>query len=122
MPAPSADIPRYYTRSTAPIEARAWDRAVRALPTFKPGREKMILRSDLHAWIETFVVVSEKSARIDGPGDDDAPIDYSYFVAGARRQQQRGTAKCERCGRVFAATVRGKPFGHRCVVPKEGCT
>jgi hypothetical protein len=118
----SADVPRYYTRSTAPIEARAWDRAVRAVTTFKPGREKMILRSDLHAWIESFVVVSNKSTASDEVVDDDAPIDFSYFAASVRRRQQRGSAKCQRCGRAFVATVSGKPFAHKCVSSKDGRT
>jgi hypothetical protein len=120
IPREPSDVPRYYTRSTAPIEARAWDRAVRALSTFKPGREKMILSSDLHAWIESFVPASKKSATTDGVPVDDAPIDYSEFAASVRAQRQRGSVKCQRCGREFVATVRGKPFGHRCVSSKVG--
>jgi hypothetical protein len=121
-PAPdqSTDVPRYYTRSTAPLEARAWDRAVRALPTFRPGREKMILRSDLHAWIESFVAVPKTSVATDELGeDDDAPISFSEFAASVRRRRQRGSVKCRRCGREFAATVQGNPFAHKCV-SKEG--
>jgi len=116
----SADVPRYYTRSTAPIEARAWDLAVRVLSTFKPGREKMILSSDLHAWIESFVVVPKSSTASGEVVDDDAPIDYSYFAASVRRQRQRGSVKCQRCGREYVATAGGKPIAHKCVSSKDG--
>jgi hypothetical protein len=117
-PSPSSeasDVPRYYTRSTAPIEARAWDRAVRALPAFRPGREKMILRSDLHAWIESFVAAPKKVAATRVMEGDDTPIDYEEFASRARRQRSRRLVKCQRCSRDFLATVRGKPFGHKCL-------
>jgi endogenous inhibitor of DNA gyrase (YacG/DUF329 family) len=80
----------------------------------------MILRSDLHAWIESFVAVPKKAPAPDEPADDDdAPISFSEFKASVLRRQQRGSVKCERCGREFVATAGGKPFPHKCV-SKEG--
>jgi hypothetical protein len=67
--------PRYYTAGTAPIERRAWNRAVREIPVFKPGRELLVRSDDLHAWIE-------RQGRV--LRDETDPLSYEAFAASVR--------------------------------------
>ncbi len=72
--------PRYYTRGTAPIERRAWDRAVREIQSFRPGRELLVLADDLHAWIERQPAHTEAK-----PAENGEALPYSAFQRTARR-------------------------------------
>jgi hypothetical protein len=78
--------PRYYTAATAPIERRAWNRAVKEIRAFKPGRQVMVLADDLHAWIERQSPSSEPKA----PAHD--PLSYESFAAGVRHRRSRPAA------------------------------
>lgn len=81
--------PRYYTATTAPIERRAWNRAVKEIPAFKPGRELLVRAEDLHAWIE-----KHSAHAPDAPPTADTAIDplsYDSFAAGVRNRR-RGRA------------------------------
>lgn len=71
---------RYYTRATAPIELRAWDRAIREIPAYRPGREILVLAADLHRWIESQPV--DRAAE--EPANDEEPLPYEMF-AGVRK-------------------------------------
>ena len=95
-PAEREDV-RYYTRSTAPIEARAWDRAVREIAVYRPGRELMVLASDLHAWIEAHPLArSSKPTADEAHGSveeaDDA-IDFEEFKRTALRRRALATPR-----------------------------
>ena len=67
--------PRYYSAETAPIEKRAWDRAVREIPSYRPGRELLVLADDLHKWIEQHRVERPSIVKVE-PSDPDAPIPF----------------------------------------------
>lgn len=61
-PAVETDAPRYYTRKSAAaagIEGRVFDRAAAELGV-KPGREILVKRSDLHAWIDAHPIRTTK--------------------------------------------------------------
>jgi len=77
----SGSAPRYYSAATAPIEHRAWDRAVKEIPAFKPGRELLVRADDLHAWIER-----QGHKGREKPAD---PLDYESFAAPVRRRNAR---------------------------------
>lgn len=82
-PAPSGTAVRYYTRRTAPIEARAWDRMVLSgeVPVYRPGRELLVICNDLHAWIEAHPVERGKPE----PSDNTTAIDFASFKRTALR-------------------------------------
>ena len=79
--------PHYYTAATAPIERRAWNRAVKEIRAFKPGRQVMVLADDLHAWIERQPLRSDEP---EAPPAD--PLSYEDFAAGVRRRRARDAA------------------------------
>lgn len=84
---------RYYKRSDAPVEARAWDRAVAELApegkVFKPGREKLIRCDHLHAWIEKHAVskATEQVSKV--PDATSGAVPYSEFQAKLLRRVAR---------------------------------
>jgi hypothetical protein len=80
---PAESTPRYYTRRTAPIEQRAWDRAVQEIPTFRPGRELLVRCDDLHGWIESHPVERETTR----PADESGPLDFAAFRRTALRNR-----------------------------------
>lgn len=85
---------RYYRRASAPIESRAWDRAVAELSlegkVFQPGREKLIRCDDLHAWIERRPIASALDGGIEASsGSQPRHVPYSDFRAAILRRAAR---------------------------------
>lgn len=92
-PAVETDAPRYYTRKSAAaagIEGRVFDRAAAELGV-KPGREILVKRSDLHAWIEAHPIRTKPTATDDAAAVREA--EYQDLLASLARPRRRKAAR-----------------------------
>lgn len=94
----AAPAPMYYSKHTAPIEGRAFARACREIPTYRPGREVLVRADALHEWIERHHVAPRPTAAANdaaataGATAPD-PDTYEAFSASVRRSRTaRGPA------------------------------
>lgn len=84
---------RYFIRATAPdgAQGRTWDKLVRDYTPqgkcFKPGREIMIRREDVFAWIEAHPVEREAKPSVDSEASAGDPIDFAEFKRTALRKR-----------------------------------
>jgi hypothetical protein len=77
--APAAnDVPPFYSTCPSWLERRAWNRALREIPTFKVGRRVLVKPADLHAWIERHAEAPSAKPAAD-------VLDYESFARAARK-------------------------------------
>jgi hypothetical protein len=93
--APAAPVakdgtPRYLTRKSwmdLGGERRVFDRAIASceVRAFRPGRELMVLATELFAWVEKHVEAPARVAEV----DDGEVVAYERFAAGVRARRAR---------------------------------